>query len=126
MDVEEVAAAMQMAGRHISMDAPFSQSDDGKNSLLDVLANTEQPNPDHSLNDESLKNDIERALSTLTEREAEVVKLYFGLNSEHPATLEEIGERLNLTRERVRQIKEKALQRLRHASRSKALKAYLG
>jgi len=126
MDVEEVAAAMQMAGRHISMDAPFSQSDDGKNSLLDVLENKEQPKPDNALNDESLKNDIERALSTLTDREAEVVKLYFGLNSEHPATLEEIGERLNLTRERVRQIKEKALQRLRHASRSKALKAYLG
>ena len=96
------------------------------NSLLDVLSNEEQPTPDHSLMSDSLRNEIERSLSTLTEREAEVVKLYFGLNKEHSLTLEEIGEKFNLTRERVRQIKEKAIRRLRHASRSKNLRTYLG
>ncbi|MDP1994916.1 MAG: sigma-70 family RNA polymerase sigma factor, partial [Ignavibacteria bacterium] len=96
------------------------------NRLLDVLQNDQHPQPDQTLMTESLKTEIERALSTLTEREAEVIKLYFGLNKEHSLTLEEIGERFNLTRERVRQIKEKAIRRLRHASRSKNLKAYLG
>jgi RNA polymerase primary sigma factor len=121
-----VAYALQHAGRHVSVDAPFSQSDNDKSSLLDVLSNSEQPDPDANLMSESLKKEIERALSTLTEREAEVIRLYFGINSEYSATLEEIGEILNLTRERVRQIKEKALMRLRHSSRSKSLKAYLG
>jgi RNA polymerase primary sigma factor len=106
------------------MDAPFAQGED--NRLLDVIQNDQQPNPDFDLMSESLKTEIERALSTLTEREAEVIKLYFGLNKEHSLTLEEIGERFNLTRERVRQIKEKAIRRLRHASRSKNLRAYLG
>ena len=106
------------------MDAPFAQGED--NRLLDVLQNDQHPQPDQTLMTESLKTEIERALSTLTEREAEVIKLYFGLNKEHSLTLEEIGERFNLTRERVRQIKEKAIRRLRHASRSKNLKAYLG
>jgi RNA polymerase primary sigma factor len=90
------------------------------------LQNDEQPDPDNDLIDESLKIEVNRALSTLTPREAEVVRLYFGLDREHPLTLEEIGERFNLTRERVRQIKEKAIRRLRHTSRSRALRAFLG
>lgn len=124
MDVSEVADTLKISGKHVSMDAPFAQGED--NRLLDVIQNDQQPTPDHVLMTESLKAEIERALSTLTEREAEVIKLYFGLNKEHSLTLEEIGERFNLTRERVRQIKEKAIRRLRHASRSKNLKAYLG
>jgi len=108
------------------MDAPISQGDDNKSSLIDLISNKEIPHPDKELMDDSLKRDIESALSTLSEREAQVIKLYFGLDNEHAATLEEIGEMLNLTRERVRQIKEKALLRLRHASRSKNLKIYLG
>ncbi len=124
MDISEVADTLKISGRHVSMDAPFAQGED--NRLLDVIQNDQQPNPDFGLMTESLKTEIERALSTLTEREAEVIKLYFGLNKEHSLTLEEIGERFNLTRERVRQIKEKAIRRLRHASRSKNLRAYLG
>ena len=124
MDVSEVADTLKISGRHVSMDAPFAQGED--NSLLDVIQNDQQPNPDFTLMNESLKAEIGRALSTLSEREAEVIKLYFGLNKEHSLTLEEIGERFNLTRERVRQIKEKAIRRLRHASRSKNLKSYLG
>lgn len=124
MDVTEVTDALKISGRHVSMDAPFSQGEE--NRLLDVISNDQQPSPDFNLMSESLKNEIERALSTLTDREAEVVKLYFGLNKEHSLTLEEIGEKFNLTRERVRQIKEKAIRRLRHASRSKNLRAYLG
>jgi len=124
MDVNEVADTLKISGRHVSMDAPFAQGED--NRLLDVLQNDQHPMPDQTLMTESLKAEIERALSTLTEREAEVIKLYFGLNKEHSLTLEEIGEKFNLTRERVRQIKEKAIRRLRHASRSKNLKAYLG
>ncbi|NLT50796.1 MAG: sigma-70 family RNA polymerase sigma factor [Ignavibacteria bacterium] len=126
MDIDEVANALKNSGRHISVDAPIGQGDDSKNSLLDIMANDQQPSPDTSLMTESLKDDIERAISTLSEKEAKVIRLYFGLNSEHSATLEEIGEILNLTRERVRQIKEKALRRLRHTSRSKNLIAYLG
>lgn len=125
MDPEEVEYALKISGRHVSMDAPIKEGDD-KNSLLDIMTIDDQPNPDSVLMDDSLKKDIEHALASLTEREATVIKLYFGLGTEHPATLEEIGEMLNLTRERVRQIKEKALLRLRHASRSKNLKVYLG
>ncbi|MFC1555396.1 RNA polymerase sigma factor RpoD/SigA [candidate division KSB1 bacterium] len=120
----EVSDTLKISGRHLSMDAPFSQGED--NRLLDVIQNDRQPSPDHGLMQESLKNEVDRALSTLTKREAEVVKLYFGLDKEHPLTLEEIGEQFNLTRERVRQIKEKAIKRLRHASRSRALRTYLG
>ena len=126
MDVNDVAYALKVSGRHVSVDAPFSQSDNDKSSLLDVISNNEQPDPDYDLMTNSLKNDIESSLGSLTEREAEVIRLYFGINSEYSATLEEIGEMLNLTRERVRQIKEKALGRLRHSSRSKNLKVYLG
>jgi RNA polymerase primary sigma factor len=124
MDVGEVADTLKISGRHVSMDAPFTQGEE--NRLLDVIQSDEQPPPDQRLMKESLKAEINRALSTLTEREAEVIKLYFGLNKEHSMTLEEIGERFNLTRERVRQIKEKAIRRLRHTSRSKNLKNYLG
>jgi RNA polymerase primary sigma factor len=120
----EVADTLKISGRHLSMDAPFSNSED--NRLLDVIQNDHQPPPDNDLMGESLKVEIERALATLTKREAEVVRLYFGLGQEHPLTLEEIGERFNLTRERVRQIKEKAIRRLRHASRSRALRSFLG
>jgi RNA polymerase primary sigma factor len=126
MSSDEVAYALQISGRHVSMDAPLKQGDEGKNSLIDVLANDEQPSPDINLMSESLKAEVENVLSTLTEKEADVLKLYFGINRENSATLEEIGERFNLTRERVRQIKEKAIRRLRHASRSKNLRAYLG
>ncbi len=124
MDAADIADTLKISGRHISMDAPFTQGEE--NSLLDVIESELQPSPDHILMDESLKAEIERALSTLSEREAEVIKLYFGLDKENSLTLEEIGERFNLTRERVRQIKEKAIRRLRHTSRSKNLKAYLG
>ncbi len=124
MDISEIADTLKISGRHVSMDAPFAQGED--NRLLDVIQNDQLPNPDFVLINESLKTEIQRALSTLTEREAEVVKLYFGLNKEHSLTLEEIGEKFNLTRERVRQIKEKAIRRLRHATRSKNLKSYLG
>lgn len=120
----EVSDTLKISGRHISMDAPFNQGED--NRLLDVIHNDQQPSPDHQLISESLKIEVERALATLTKREAEVVKLYFGLDREHPLTLEEIGEKFSLTRERVRQIKEKAIRRLRHTSRSRSLRSYLG
>lgn len=124
MDVSEVSDAMKISSRHVSMDAPFTSGEE--NRLLDVIEDDQQPAPDETLMTESLKTEIERALATLSDREAEVISLYFGLNKEHSLTLEEIGERFNLTRERVRQIKEKAIRRLRHASRSKNLRAYLG
>jgi len=124
MDVTEVSDTLKISGRHVSMDAPFSHGEE--NSLLDVMENEDQPSPDNTLISESLKVEIERALSTLSEREMEVVRLYYGINKEHSLTLEEIGEKFNLTRERVRQIKEKAIRRLRHASRSKNLRTYLG
>lgn len=124
MDINEVSDTLKISGRAVSMDAPFTTGEE--NRLLDILENEEQPSPDFTLMSESLRSEIERALNTLSEREAEVVKLYFGLNKEHSLTLEEIGEKFNLTRERVRQIKEKAIRRLRHASRSKNLRAYLG
>lgn len=124
MTVSEVADTLRISGRHLSVDAPFAQGED--NRLLDVLENEETPDPDNDLMGESLKVEIERALSKLTDREAEVIRLYFGIGREHSLTLEEIGERFDLTRERVRQIKEKALRKLRHHNRSAALRAYLG
>ena len=120
----EVVDTMKISGRHVSMDAPFVQGEE--NSLLDVLENDAEVKPDDGLMNDSLRREVQRALSTLTQREADVITLYFGLNGEHSMTLEEIGEKFNLTRERVRQIKEKAIRRLRHTSRSKALKPYLG
>lgn len=120
----EVSDTLKISGKHVSLDAPFNQDEESR--LLDVLENEEMPSPDNNLMSESLRVEVERALETLTGREAEVVKLYFGLGREHPLTLEEIGELFKLTRERVRQIKEKAIKRLRHASRSKPLRSYLG
>ena len=119
----EVSDTLKISNSHLSLDAPFSVSED--NSLIDILEDEMQPSPDESLLDDSLRVEIEKALDSLTPREAEVINLYFGLNHEKPLTLEEIGARFSLTRERVRQIKEKAIRRLRHASRSKALRAYL-
>ena len=119
----EVMDTLKISRRHLSLDAPFNEGED--NSLLDVLDDPEQLDPDEPLLDDSLKREIEKALATLTPREAEVISLYFGINREHSLTLEEIGERFGLTRERVRQIKEKAISRLRHNSRSRPLKSYL-
>ena len=121
--VEKISDTLSNSGRHVSMDAPFVQGEE--NTLLDVLENHD-PNTDNTLIDESLSEEIRRSLATLTDREREIIVLFFGLSSNHPLTLEEIGEQFNLTRERVRQIKDKALQRLRHTSRSKILKTYLG
>lgn len=121
--VDKVSDTLSNSGRHVSMDAPFVQGEE--NTLLDVLEN-EDPDTDSSLIDESLSEEIRRSLSTLTDRERMIIVLFFGLNSKHQLSLEEIGEQFNLTRERVRQIKDKALQRLRHTSRSKILKSYLG
>ena len=120
----EVVDTMKISGRHVSMDAPFVQGEE--NRLLDVLENDNEQTPDQGLMADSLRREVHRALSTLTQRESDVIALYFGLNGEHPMSLEEIGEKFNLTRERVRQIKEKAIRRMRHTSRSKALKPYLG
>lgn len=120
----EVSSTLQMSGRHISVDEPLHDSEN--NTLIDIIENDQQEPPDQELLTESLRIEINRALQTLTAREAEVVRLYFGLETDHPLTLEEIGERFNLTRERVRQIKEKAIRRLRHTSRSSVLRHYLG
>jgi len=119
----EVSDTLKISNSHLSLDAPFAVSED--NSLIDVLEDELQPAPDRDLLEESLRIEIEKALDSLSAREAEVVNLYFGLNHEKALTLEEIGARFNLTRERVRQIKEKAIRRLRHASRSKSLRAYI-
>jgi RNA polymerase primary sigma factor len=124
LTTSEVVDTLKISGRHVSVDAPFVQGEE--NRLLDVLENEDEEAPDMGLMADSLRKEVQRALSTLTKREADVVSLYFGLNGEQSMTLEEIGEEFSLTRERVRQIKEKAIRRLRHTSRSKALKPYLG
>ena len=124
MTVNDVKESMKNTGRHVSMDAPLVEGEDS--NLYDVLRSGESPNPDRKLLHESLRTEIERALETLTPREADVVRLYFGLGDQHPMTLEEIGETFDLTRERVRQSKEKAIRRLKHTTRSKILKTYLG
>ncbi|MEO7176394.1 MAG: sigma-70 family RNA polymerase sigma factor [Saprospiraceae bacterium] len=122
---EEVETTLGVAARHVSMDAPFVEGED--NSLLDVLENSSTPSTDDSLAYvDSLRKEIERSLSTLTDRQCDVIKLYFGIGVEHPMSLEDIGEKFGLTRERVRQIKDKAINKLRSASRSKLLKHYLG
>ena len=123
LPAEKVADTLRVSGRHISVDAPFVEVED--NSLRDVLVNDDSPIADRTLINESLSTEVERALSTLTERERDIIKLFFGINTQE-MTLEEIGEKFGLTRERVRQIKEKAIRRLRHSSRSKLLKTYLG
>ena len=122
----DVKESLKTSGRHISMDAPLSSSDDNTNTMYDVLEAVDSLSPEKGLITESLRREIERALTTLTTREADVIRMYFGLGGENPATLEEIGAKFDLTRERVRQIKEKAVRRLKHTSRSKLLKAYLG
>jgi len=122
---DEVETTLGVAARHVSMDAPFVDGED--NSLLDVLENSGTPGTDTKLEyAESLRREIERSLNTLTERQCDVIKLYFGIGIEHPMSLEDIGDRFGLTRERVRQIKDKAINKLRSASRSKLLKHYLG
>ena len=126
MTLDEVKQSLKNAGRHVSMDAPLKDGDDSSSTMYDVLQTNDTPSPDTVLITESLRKEIERSLQTLTSREADVIRLYFGLGGEHPLTLEEIGERFDLTRERVRQIKEKAIRRLKHTSRSRILKSYLG
>ena len=123
MPIEKIAETMKMSGRHISMDAPFVEGED--NSLIDVMPNEDSPNADRGLINESLTKEIDRALATLTEREAKILRQFFGLGAQEK-TLEEIGEELHLTRERVRQIKEKAIKKLKQNSRSHILRTYLG
>ena len=125
LPIDKIADALRISGKHVSMDAPFVQGEE--NTLYDVIENAESPRADLHLMNESLKKEIERSLSTLSDREREVVRLFFGIGTiSQSLTLEEIGEKFDLTRERVRQIKEKAIRRLRHKQRSKLLKAYLG
>ena len=123
LSTEKVTEAMKINGKHMSMEAPFSDGED--NCLIDVMPNENAPKADKSLLNESLTNEVERALSTLTERERDIIKYFFGIGVQD-LTLEEIGNKMGLTRERVRQIKEKAIRRLRHRARSKLLKGYLG
>ncbi len=122
---EDIRETMKNQGRHMSMDAPLGNLEDG-GSMYELLENKHEASPDNELMIESLRNEITRALTSLTAREADVVKLYYGLSGGHSHSLEEIGEKFELTRERVRQIKEKAVRRLKHASRSKVLMGYLG
>jgi RNA polymerase primary sigma factor len=126
ISVEDVRQSLANTGRHISMDAPLMEGEENSSSMYDVLPNDAMPSPETGLNKESLRKEIERSLSTLTGREGDVVRLYYGLNGRQPLTLEEIGDLFDLTRERVRQIKEKAIRRLKHTSRSRMLKTYLG
>ena len=121
--VEKITDTLKVSGRHVSVDAPFVEGED--NSLLDVLVNEDTPNTDGTLMYESLSREIDRALATLTERESDIIKMFFGIGCQE-VTLEEIGDKFGLTRERVRQIKEKAIRRLRQGTRSKLLKTYLG
>jgi len=121
---DKIADTMKVSGRHVSVDAPLINGEES--SLLDVMVNHDSPRADQHLMTESLQREIERSLSTLTDREREVVKMFYGIGYNHGLTLDEIGAKFDLTRERVRQIKEKAIRRLRHTSRSKLLKTYLG
>ena len=125
INADEVETTLSVAARHVSMDAPFVEGED--NSLLDVLANSATPGTDTNLEyKESLRREIDRSLGTLTDRQCDVIKLYYGIGVEHPMSLEDIGEKFGLTRERVRQIKDKAINKLRGTNRSKLLKNYLG
>ncbi|MFC2094235.1 RNA polymerase sigma factor RpoD/SigA [Bacteroidota bacterium] len=126
MSSDEVAYILQISSRQVSMDAPLSSSDENKSTLMDVLHNEDQSMPDKDLMNDSLKNEVANALIFLDKREAEVIRLSFGIGGDHSATLEEIGQRFNLTRERIRQIKEKAIRKLRSSKRSNKLKNYLG
>jgi RNA polymerase primary sigma factor len=122
---DKIKESLNVSGRHVSMDAPLTTNEDG-GTLMDVMANSDAPKTDQTLMAESLQKEIERSLSTLTDKEREIIRLFFGIGMNHGLTLEEIGSKFNLTRERVRQIKEKAIRRLRHTSRNKLLKSYLG
>jgi RNA polymerase primary sigma factor len=126
MDIteEEVAKTMSISQTHVSLDAPLTPGED--NRLLDYLADTVNPTPDEQTFEKALTETVEEALSGLKEREAKILRLYFGLDGAEPMTLEQIGAAMGITRERVRQIKEKALSRLRHVSRARALESYLG
>ncbi len=124
MTPDEVIDALRISRRHHSLNAPFRDGD--KNSLIDVIEDENQSSPDEPLMNDSLKDEIRQSLNTLKERERQVIKMYFGIDRDYALTLNEIGEEFNLTRERVRQIKEKAIRRLRHRSRSKILRTYLG
>jgi RNA polymerase primary sigma factor len=123
MTSSEIVDTLRISSRHLSLDAPFTPGED--NRLLDILEDDMQISPDEILMDEALKSEITRALDSLSDREAEVISLYFGINTDHSLTLEEIGTQFGLTRERVRQIKEKAIRRLRHTSRSQRLRSYM-
>jgi len=125
MTLEEVKTSLSNTGRHVSMDAPL-RDDGDSGTMMDVMSNPDLPSPLDTLMTDSLRNEIERSLRALQGREADVIRLYFGLNGNQPHTLEEIGQKFDLTRERVRQIKEKAIRRMKHTSRSTVLKAYLG
>ena len=120
---DKIIDAMKVNGRHVSVDAPFIDGED--NSLLDVFPNADAPSADQQLVDESLRDEISRALGSLNERERAIVECFFGIGQPE-MTLEEIGDKYGLTRERVRQIKEKAIRRLRHSTKNKMLKSYLG
>ena len=124
MGPNDVSEAIQNSVRNISMDAPLVQDEDG--NMYDVLLSDEVSSPDQELLADSLRKEIERAINTLTQREANIIRLFFGLNGKHVHTLEEIGQKYNLTRERVRQIKEKAIRRLKHTSKNRLLRTYLG
>lgn len=124
--VEDVRQSLSNSLRHVSMDAPLVEDDENSSSMYDVLPNDSLPNPDNELTKESLRKEIERTLSSLTSREGDIVRLFYGLNGKSPLSLEEIADLFDLTRERVRQIKEKAIRRLKHNSRSRMLKTYLG
>ncbi len=124
MAPNDVKEAIKNTGRYISLDAPLAQDEEG--NMYDVLLSEDSPSPDKELLTDSLRKEIERTLNTLTRREADIIRLYFGLNSKHGHTLEEIGEKINLSRERIRQIKDKAIKRLKHTAKSRILKTYLG
>jgi RNA polymerase primary sigma factor len=121
---DKIKDSISISGRHISMDAPLVSGEES--TLYDVMVNKDSPRADKDLIKESLQTEIERTLDTLSEREKEIIKLYFGIGMNHGLTIDEIGEKFDLTRERVRQIKEKALKRLRQSTRSKLLRTYLG
>jgi RNA polymerase primary sigma factor len=123
---DEVKQSLAQNGRHVSMDAPLVEGDESSSNMYDVLSGEGMPSPETNLTMESLRSDIKRSLLTLTPRESEVICMFYGLDGRPPMSLEEIGDRFDLTRERVRQIKEKAIRRLKHTSKNKILKSYLG
>jgi len=123
---EEIKQSLSQNGRHISMDAPLLEGDESSSSMYDVMSGDSLPPPDSNLVLESLRKDIRSSLATLTQRESDVLSMFYGLDGKSPMSLEEIGDRFDLTRERVRQIKEKAIRRLKHITKNKILKSYLG